>query len=88
MTTKVTRQLKADFDFCMEYWKSLKDGFDDDDVLEARQVVILAVDDGRAEDCEKWFAMEAARIRDVLAQADGINERIHARIAADTKAAA
>ena len=86
MSTKVTRQLKEDFDFCMHYWKSLKDGFSDDDALEAKQVVRDAVEQGRGEDCEKWFAMEAAMIRGVLSEAHGINERIRARVVAESLA--
>ena len=88
MSTKVTRQLKEDFDFCMQHWKSLKDGFSDDDILEAKQDVRTAMEEGRGEDCEKWFAMEAARIRGALSEANGINDRIRARIAAENKVAA
>jgi hypothetical protein len=81
MSAKVSAKFKANFDFCMAHWKSLGDGFTDDDILEAKQVVRQAIQEGRGEICESWFAREAEQI--MTQPQFGINERIQASIEAE-----
>lgn len=79
MSAKVTVAFKRDFDYCMAHWKSLKDGFTDDDVTEARSFARMIIQEGdkaSIAEMERWFAQEVAKIRAIQEQASGITERI------------
>lgn len=79
MSAKVTADFKRDFDYCMEHWQSLKDGFTADDVTEAKAFarMIVADDDKlRIAEMESWFKQEAGKIKVAQDIAAGITERI------------
>lgn len=85
MSQKVTKEFKTDFDYCMAYWKDLKDGFTDDDVTEAKAFARMIISDGdkaRIEEMERWFKQEADRIRAIVNMASGITDRMVSAVGA------